>query len=138
LAKKIKVEMVLVDLIKGEQRNPEFLAINPQGKVPAIRCHNCPNIPDCILYESQAIVEWLDEQFPDSFPSLYPSPRQFLDRLHKLQAEYDTLSASNDKLKTLQAIRAREEEKFEGPLYFFGGLFVVSCAALLATILIKR
>ena len=64
--------------------------------------------------------------------------RKFLDRLHKLQAEYDTLSTSNDQLKTLQAIRAREEEKFEGPFYFFGGLFVVSCAALLATMIIKR
>jgi uncharacterized protein (DUF3084 family) len=64
--------------------------------------------------------------------------RKFLDRLHKLQAEYDTLSASNDQLKTLQAIRAREEEKFDGPFYFFGGLFIVSCAALLATMIIKR
>lgn len=64
--------------------------------------------------------------------------RKFLDRLHKLQAEYDTLSASNDQLKTLQAIRAREEEKFEGPFYFFGGLFVLSCAALLLTIAIKH
>ena len=64
--------------------------------------------------------------------------RKFLDRLHKLQAEYDTLSTSNDQLKTLQAIRAREEEKFDGPFYFFGGLFVVSCAALLATMIIKR
>lgn len=64
--------------------------------------------------------------------------REFLDRLHKLQAEYNTLSASNDQLKTLQAIRAREEEKFEGPFYFFGGLFAVSCAALLVTMIIKR
>jgi uncharacterized protein (DUF3084 family) len=64
--------------------------------------------------------------------------RKFLDRLHKLQAEYDTLSASNDQLKTLQAIRARAEEKFDGPFYFFGGLFIVSCAALLATMIIKR
>jgi hypothetical protein len=71
-------------------------------------------------------------------PDLDTKHRKFLDRLHKLQAEYDTLSASNDKLKTLQAIRAREEEKFEGPFYFFGGLFVVSCAALFATILIKH
>jgi len=64
--------------------------------------------------------------------------RQFLDRLHTLQAEYNTLSTSNDQLKTLQAIRAREEEKFEGPFYFFGGLFAVSCAALLVTLLIKH
>jgi len=71
-------------------------------------------------------------------PDLDTKHRQFLDRLHTLQAEYNTLSASNDQLKTLQAIRAREEEKFEGPFYFFGGLFVVSCCALLATLIIKH
>lgn len=71
-------------------------------------------------------------------PDLDAKHRQFIDKLHTLQAEYDTLSTSNDQLKTLQAIRAREEEKFDGPFYFFGGLFVVSCCALLATMLIKR
>lgn len=86
----------------------------------------------------QEMVRLAEEMVSVTTQTMDTKHRQFLDRLHKLQAEYDTLSASNDKLKTLQAIRAREEEKFEGPLYFFGGLFVVSCAALLATILIKR
>lgn len=30
------VEFVRVDLAKGENRRPEFLAINPNGKVPAL------------------------------------------------------------------------------------------------------
>jgi len=27
----------VVNLLKGEQKNPEFLALNPRGKVPAIK-----------------------------------------------------------------------------------------------------
>jgi glutathione S-transferase len=32
----VKVEFVLVDLFKGEQRKPEFLRMNPNGKVPIL------------------------------------------------------------------------------------------------------
>src|SRR5262245_62627503 len=31
------VEFVRIDLSKGEQKSPQFLAINPNGKVPALR-----------------------------------------------------------------------------------------------------
>jgi hypothetical protein len=86
----------------------------------------------------QEMVRLAEEMVSVTTQTMDSKHREFLDRLHKLQAEYNTLSASNDHLKTLQAIRAREEEKFEGPFYFFGGLFVVSCAALLATMIIKR
>lgn len=72
LSKNIKCNMVLVDLMKGEQRHPSYLKINPQGKVPAIvvRNHENKDIADCILYESQAIVEWLEETFTSN--SLMP------------------------------------------------------------------
>lgn len=66
ISKNIKCNMVLVDLMKGEQRDPAYLRINPQGKVPAIVVKNHNTLPDCHLFESQAIVEWLDEAFPDS------------------------------------------------------------------------
>lgn len=70
--KKIKHHVVVVDLMAGENRHPSFLAINPLGKVPAMVVHNRIGIPDCCLYESNAITEWLDEQFPDAC-QLYPS-----------------------------------------------------------------
>ena len=67
LEKGVKFNGVMVNLMQGEQRHPAYLAINPQGKVPAIRVQNVPGIPDVCLYESQAIVEWLDEApFPPS------------------------------------------------------------------------
>jgi len=47
------VEPVLVRLHKGEQRSPDYLAINPMGKVPALRDG------DLLLWESNAICQYL-------------------------------------------------------------------------------
>jgi len=47
------VEFVRVDLTKGESRTPEFLAINPNGKVPALT-HGSTR-----LWEADAIMGYL-------------------------------------------------------------------------------
>lgn len=72
MEKGIQHHSVEVDLLKKENRNSSYLAINPLGKVPAVVVHNVEGIRDCILFESNAITEWLDEQFPDTV-QLYPS-----------------------------------------------------------------
>src|SRR3984957_10277607 len=51
-------------LRKGEQCAPAFLAINPQGLVPALEAD------DAVLTQSLAIIEWLDETHPE--PPLLP------------------------------------------------------------------
>lgn len=51
-------EMKLVDLEKGEQRAPAFLAINPMGKVPAI-VHR-----GVVVTETAAICVYLADAFP--------------------------------------------------------------------------
>ena len=33
----LEYEIKEVNLLKGEQRNPEYLAINPRGKVPCLQ-----------------------------------------------------------------------------------------------------
>jgi glutathione S-transferase len=48
----------LLDLTKGEQRAPDYLAINPMGKVPALR-HG-----DAIVTEAAAICTYLADAFP--------------------------------------------------------------------------
>jgi glutathione S-transferase len=62
--KKIPYETVNVDLRAGAQKTPEYLKINPYGKVPAIVDG------DTILYESCIINEYLDEKYPS--PRLLP------------------------------------------------------------------
>lgn len=52
-------------LRKGEQRAPAYVAINPQGLVPAL------DIDGAILTQSLAICDYLDETFPD--PPLLPA-----------------------------------------------------------------
>ncbi len=46
----LPVELVQVDLSKGEQRSPDFLALNPNGRVPVLETEAGP------LFESNAIL----------------------------------------------------------------------------------
>jgi maleylpyruvate isomerase len=53
-------------LREGDQREADYLAINPQGLVPSLIT------PDgSVLTQSLAIMEWLDETFPE--PPLLPA-----------------------------------------------------------------
>jgi glutathione S-transferase len=53
-------ELVVLDLKKGEQREPAFLAVNPMGKVPTVK-HG-----DTVITESAAICTYLADEFPAS------------------------------------------------------------------------
>ena len=63
--------------------------------------------------------------------------QELLDRLHDLERQYNLLSASDDQLKTLQRIRDREEEKFEGPFLVYSGLFILGCLGLAGAMVMK-
>jgi glutathione S-transferase len=57
-AKKIAYTSRLLQASKGELRQPEFLALNPRGKVPTLRDG------DFVVHESLAIMQYLDAKFP--------------------------------------------------------------------------
>jgi glutathione S-transferase len=67
--KRIPWDPVLVDLKRGEHRAPEFLSLNPNGKVPVLVDG------DVLIYDSTIINEYLEEKFPDP-PLTFSSPAE--------------------------------------------------------------
>ena len=63
--KKLNYESAFIHLRRGDQRQPGFLDINPQGLVPALE------VDDTLLIQSLPIIEYLDETHPE--PPLLPS-----------------------------------------------------------------
>lgn len=57
-----------VSLVKAEQRSADFLALNPQGLVPALQDG------DVLLTQSLAICEYLDDAYPDTVQLLPADP----------------------------------------------------------------
>lgn len=56
--KNLPYEIVPVDLTKKDQKTPEYLKMNPYGKVPVLTDDST------VLYESLIINEYLDEKYP--------------------------------------------------------------------------
>ena len=63
--KGLSYEQKPVDLRTGDQRSEAYLALNPQGLVPALE------VDGQVLTQSPAILEWLEERYPE--PPLLPS-----------------------------------------------------------------
>ena len=85
-------------LRKGEQCAPAYLAINPQGLVPALE-----DDAGAVLTQSLAIIEWLDETYPE--PALLPSDtlRRAKVRAFAMALACDTHPVQN--LKVLNRLR---------------------------------
>lgn len=69
--KRLPFERINIDVTKGENRTPEFLKLNPRGKVPVL-VHSTP-AGDVLLSESSVINEYLEEVFPQP-PLMPPAP----------------------------------------------------------------
>ncbi|MEO6783859.1 MAG: glutathione S-transferase N-terminal domain-containing protein [Bradyrhizobium sp.] len=61
-------EVHLVDFNKDDQKTPEFLSLNPNGKIPAIIDPNGPAGAPLGLFESGAIMQYLAEKTGQLLP----------------------------------------------------------------------
>jgi GST-like protein len=57
-----------IDFGKGDQRTPEFLSLNPNGKIPAILDPNGPDGRPLPLFESAVILDYLSEKTGQLMP----------------------------------------------------------------------
>ncbi len=72
------VELVFVNLAKGEQKTPEYLALNPNGRVPTLVDG------DYALWESYAIMTYLADKSPEKAANtLYPTSARARADVHR-------------------------------------------------------
>ena len=55
----VPYELIRLDLTAREQKNPEYLKLNPNGSVPTLADG------DLVIYESAAICQYLADKFPE-------------------------------------------------------------------------
>ena len=82
-----------VDLKQGAHKQPEYLRVNPAGKVPALVDG------DLVLTESAAICTYIGEKFPAS--GLVPPATQVADRAHYFQWCFFAMSELESPLWTM-------------------------------------
>jgi glutathione S-transferase len=64
--KALAYELKVLSFSAGDTRKPEFMALNPRHQVPVLVDG------DFVLYESNAIVEYVDEAYPGRGAPLFP------------------------------------------------------------------
>jgi len=101
--KQLAYDLKTLSFSAGDLRTPEFLAINPRHRVPAL-------VDDAFsLYESAAILEYLDEKYPGS--KLFPGDVQQRAIVRRLVREADEYFAdAMDEL--LHEILFKPQEKW--------------------------
>ena len=71
----------LLSFDKGDTKTPEFLAVNPRGRVPAIMDDGFP------LWESNAIIEYLEDRYPQK--PLLPKDAKSRARIRRIVSAAD-------------------------------------------------
>jgi glutathione S-transferase len=61
-------EVVMVDILKGEQRDPRFLELSPNGRIPALVDH-AGSGERIVIFESGAILQYLGRKSGQFYPT---------------------------------------------------------------------
>lgn len=103
--KALAYELKVISFAAGDTRKPEFLALNPRHQVPVLVDG------DFVLYESNAIVEYLDEAYPASGARLFPGDAKARALVRRLILEVDNYLDEPIDLIIRQAFYATPEER---------------------------
>jgi glutathione S-transferase len=109
-AKQLPFEEVKLDLLAGDQLNPDYLALNPNGVVPTL------DHDGAVVIDSSVIIEYLDEiaPEPESFTPRDPVERA---KMRALMRFIDEMPAAAVRIPTfnlafLPRFAAMSEEEF--------------------------
>jgi glutathione S-transferase len=102
--KLIPYERKVLSFAAGDLKQPEFLALNPRGKVPVI-------VDGALtLYESAAIVEYFEDAYPDYGRRLFPGSVADRALIRRRICEADNyLAAAGNRLQRLVLFTKEEE-----------------------------
>jgi glutathione S-transferase len=106
--KDMDYDLVTVDLQAGQHRQPEFLKLNPFGRVPVLIDESC------VIYESTIINEYLDDEYPE--PQLRPAGSDERARVRLLEDYADTaftLPAMAIQMELAKPAGGREDQRIK-------------------------
>ena len=99
----------VVDITAGEQLNPEFLAISPNNKIPAIIDTDGPNGQPISLFESGAILIYLAEKSGQFLPS---DARARMDVLQWLMFQMSSFGPIPGQVHHFIALASEEDRRY--------------------------
>ena len=151
LEKGLEFERINIDLTKREQKNPDYLKINPFGQVPAL------DDEGFVVYDSTVINEYLEDEYP--YPPLMPSDSEgrararmmedfrdahfnpyfvhIIQESRKPEAERDAQRIDNAKGEIINAFE-RTEAELQGKDYLVGAFSLADVAFMANLELLDR
>jgi len=103
--KALPYERKVLSFAAGDTRKPEFVALNPRHRVPVIVDG------DFVLYESNAIVEYLEDAYPSSGSPLFPGDARTRALARRLIMEVDNYFDEAIDPLTTEAFGKKPEER---------------------------
>ena len=153
--KGVKAEEVSIDLLKGKQHGEDYLAVNPQGVVPALILDE-PGPP---LFQSLAILEYLEETHPqpallpkdprgrarvrglaliaaaDGHPLVVPRVRSYLEKELKVDESRRNLWLAHWTMRALDAIEGHLSKERETGRYCHGNQVTLADVCMVSQVI---
>jgi glutathione S-transferase len=108
--KALPYELKILSFSAGDTRKPEFIALNPRHHVPTL------TDGDFTLWESNAIVEYLDEAYPGRGQPLFPGDVKGRALVRRLIMEVDNYFDKALDPLTDEAFSKKPEERDKGKI----------------------